>query len=86
MNTLFDTCEHLNIDDIIAEQPTFQRIMEDGVVTPEEIQQQANTVVTLLRDFERSATPEQIEQLRHILAELSVLIAVNNIKTRPDKP
>lgn len=75
---LFDQYGNLNIDDLIAEQPSFQKIMADGVVTPEEIQKQSTRVTTLLQDFEQTATPDQINQMREILAELSVLVAINN--------
>lgn len=80
MNSLFDQYGNLNIDDLIAEQPSFQKIMEDGIVTPEEVQEQSDRVATLLHKFEETATPEQIEQMREILAELSVLVAVNPLK------
>lgn len=75
---LFDQYGNLNIDDLIAEQPSFQKIMADGIVTPEEIQTQSVRVTTLLQEFEQTATPEQINQMREILAELSVLVAINN--------
>lgn len=75
---LFDQYGNLNIDDLIAEQPSFQKIMADGIVTPEEIQNQSIRVKTLLQNFEQTATPGQIEQMRKILAELSVLVAINN--------
>lgn len=75
---LFDQYGNLNIDDLIAEQPSFQKIMADGIVTPEEIQKQSTRVTTLLQDFEQTATPDQINQMREILAELSVLVAINN--------
>lgn len=75
---LFDQYGNLNIDDLIAEQPSFQKIMADGIVTPEEIQNQSVRVKTLLQNFEQTATPEQINQMREILAELSVLVAINN--------
>lgn len=75
---LFDQYGNLNIDDLIAEQPSFQKIMADGVVTPEEIEKQSTRVTTLLQNFEKTATPEQINQMREILAELSVLVAINN--------
>lgn len=75
---LFDQYGNLNIDDLIAEQPSFQKIMADGVVTPEEIEKQSTRVTTLLQNFEKNTTPEQINQMREILAELSVLVAINN--------
>lgn len=78
MTSIFDQYNHLNIDDIIVEHPSFLKIMEDGVVTEEEIQEQSERVTSLLHKFEETATEEQIELMREILAELCVLVAINN--------
>ena len=37
MNTFFDESGGLNIDDLILQQPSFKKIMEDGIVTEEEL-------------------------------------------------
>lgn len=79
MNTFFEEEGVLNIDDLIMEQPSFQKIVEDGIVTEEELQVQSALVIASLKAFERSATPEQIDQVRRILAEVSVLVAVRNL-------
>ena len=78
MNTFFDESGGLNIDDLILQQPSFQKIMEDGIVTEEELAEQKERVITLLKKFEQNSTPEQIDQVRELLAEISVLIAVQN--------
>lgn len=79
MNTFFEEEGMLNIDDLIMEQPSFQKIIEDGVVTEEELQEQSTRVIASLKAFERSASSEQIDQVREILAEVSVLVAVRNM-------
>ena len=79
MNTFFDETGTLNIDDLILEQPSFQKIMEDGVVTDEELAEQKERVIALLKKLEQSLTSEQIDQVRELLAEISVLVAVRNI-------
>lgn len=80
MTSLFDQYGNLDIDDLIVEQPSFQKIMEDGVVTQDEISEQSERVFNLIHDFEKSANPAQIEQMREILAELSVLVAISDIR------
>lgn len=80
MISLFDQYGNLNIDDMIAEQPSFQKIMADGIVELHEIQEQAEKVTALLHEFEKTASDDQIELMRKILAELSVLVAVNGLK------
>ncbi len=77
MNTFFDESDSLNIDDLILEQPSFQKIMEDGVVTDEELAEQKERVIALLKKLEQNLTPEQIDQVRELLAEVSVLVALN---------
>ena len=79
MNSLFDKYGNLNIDDLIAEQVSFQKIIEDGIVTSDEVLEQSNRVSVLLHKFEATATTEQINDIRQILAELSVLVAINII-------
>ena len=79
MNTFFDESGFLNIDDIILQQTSFKRIMADGVVTEEELNEQKERIITLLKKFEKCSTPEQIDQVRELLAEISVLVAANNL-------
>ena len=78
MNTFFDEYGSLNIDDLILLQPSFQKIMEDGVVTEEELAEQKERVISLLKEIEQSFTSEQIDLIRELLAEISVLIAIRN--------
>ena len=79
MNTFFEEEGILNIDELIMEQPSFQKIIEDGVVTDEEFQEQSARVIASLEAFEQSASSEQIDKVREILAEVSVLVAVREI-------
>lgn len=82
MNTFFDESGGLNIDDLILQQPSFQKIMEDGIVTDEELAEQKDRVIALLKKFEKNSTPEQIDQIRELLAEISVLVAIQNISEK----
>ena len=79
MNTFFEEEGVLNIDDLIMEQPSFQKIMEDGIVTKEELEEQSQRVIASLKAFEKNATSEQIDKVREILAEVSVLVAARGI-------
>lgn len=82
MNTLFDDFGGLNIDDFILEQDSFRKIMADGIVSDEEMKEQSERVIKLLKAFEKTASQEQIEQMRKLLAEISVLIAISSIFRR----
>lgn len=79
MNTFFDNNGMLNIDELIVEQPSFIKIMEDGVVTEEELQEQSKRVEAILKDIENTASSKTIEKTRHLLAEVCVLIAIRTI-------
>ena len=41
---LFDKEGILNIDELVAQRPTFRKIMEDQIVTDDELTNQANTL------------------------------------------
>lgn len=79
MSTFFDNTGTLNIDELIVEQPSFIKIMEDGEVTKDELKEQSQRVETILKDIEQSASSEVIEKVRHLLAEISVLIAIKQM-------
>lgn len=81
MNTFFDNNGMLNIDELIVEQPSFIKIMEDGVVTEDELLEQSKRVETILKDIEKTAPSETIEKVRHLLAEMSVLVAIKQIQS-----
>lgn len=79
MNTFFEGEGILNIDDLVQQQPSFRKIMEDGVVSEEELKEQSARVIASLKAFEKSASPQQIDQVRDLLAEISVLIAARQL-------
>ncbi len=79
MNTFFDTTDSLNIDELIVQQPSFKKIMEDGVVTESELKEQSQRVKGLLVKLEQTLSPDQIDIVRELLAEISVLVAARGI-------
>ena len=83
-STIFDEYGNLNIEDLIMNQPSFIKIMEDGIVTEEEIKEQSKRVEKLLRSFEQSASDSQIEQIRELLAQMSVLLAARDLHNRQE--
>lgn len=68
----------LNIDDMIVNNASFKNIMEDGVVTDDEIKAQSDKVVSMLHDMEAKYNNEQLTEIKNLLAESSVLYAVYN--------
>lgn len=79
MTTLFDQYGALNIEELIANQPSFLKIIEDGVVTKEEIQEQSDRVIAILKEIDQSFNEEQKTKIKELLAELSVLLAIRGM-------
>lgn len=69
----------LNIDEAVLETPSYKKIMEDGIVTEEELLNQAEKVVSLLKTMEKKYNEEQLLEIKALLTEASVLYAVYNI-------
>lgn len=63
----------LLFDDYVAEMPSYRKIMQDEVVSEDEVDRQAGTVLALLRRLEDALTPEQKELVTEALCELAVL-------------
>lgn len=76
----FDENGMLRLDEVVAERPTFKKIMEDQIVTDAELEEQANRVVSILKRIEETFPPEQLKQVEKLLAETSVLYAANQYK------
>lgn len=68
----------LNIDEMVINNASFKAIMEDGVVTEEEIKVQSDKVVAMLHDMEAKYNEEQLAEIKNLLVESSVLYAVYN--------
>lgn len=80
MNTFFEEENVLNIDELIMNQPSFQKIMEDGIVTDAEIKEQGERVISCLKEIEKIASAEVIDKVRDLLTEISVLVAISKMR------
>lgn len=76
MKKLFDKNGLLNIEDIIMNTPSFQKIVEDSVITEEEIREQSERVANIIKEIEEKFDDEQIELVRKLLAEVSVFVTI----------
>ena len=68
----------LNIDEMVVNNASFKAIIEDGIITEEEIKAQSDKVVSLLHDMEAKYSEEQLAEIKNLFAEASVLYAVYN--------
>lgn len=66
----------LNIDELVANNESFKKIMEDGVVTEEEIKSQSDKVIAMFHDMETKYSEKQLEEIKNLLVESNVLFAV----------
>ena len=69
----------LDLDEMLVNNASFKIIMEDGVVTDEEIRTQAEKVISILRGMEEKYNDEQLEEIKSLLVETSVLYTAYNI-------
>lgn len=76
MNKFFDESGSLNMDELIMERPSFQQLMADGVVTDEKIEEQGQRVKDMILQMEPNFTPEQMDQIYDLVAEVSVLLTL----------
>ena len=66
----------LKINETIMEQPSYVKIMEDGVVTAEELEEQSKLVVSIFRKIEDTFIEEQKKLVQELLVESNVLNAI----------
>lgn len=75
----FDEKGILNIDEMVVNNASFKNILEDGIVTEEEIKNQSDKVLSILHEMEAKYSKEQLEEIKSLLVESSVLYAIYNI-------
>ena len=73
---IFNEQGYLDIDEMIASEPSFQKIMEDGVVTGDELRDQSDLVIRLLHEVENRLSGEDQQLVKRLFAETNVLSAI----------
>lgn len=85
MNEWFDKeTGLLNLDEVILKNKSYQKIMEDGIVTTEELREQGEKTVQLLKDVEKMLNEQEKEKVGLLLSELAVLFSLHNYKQLTD--
>jgi hypothetical protein len=75
-NIFFDSEGSLNINELIANHPSYIKILEDNVVTDEELKSQSDIVLELFKKIESVCSDEQKILIKEMLIETNVLNAV----------
>lgn len=65
----------LNLDEAVMNQP--KKIMEDGIVTEQEIKEQSERMVSILKSMEKNYTEEQQREIKELLVEAGVLFTTS---------
>ena len=77
-NVFSDKNGVLNLDEAVMDIDSFKTIMADGIVTDEELKAQSDRVIGILHDMEKRYSPEQLKEIKQLLAETAVLYAIYN--------
>ena len=67
----------LNLDEAVMNQPTFKKIMEDGIVTEQEVKEQSERIISILKSMEKNYTEEQQREIKELLVETGVLFTTS---------
>ena len=67
----------LNLDEAVMNQPTFKKIMEDGIVTEQEVKEQSERIISILKSMEKNYTEEQQREIKEFLVETGVLFTTS---------
>ena len=73
---LFNEQGIIDMDEMIAQVPSFQTIMEDSIVTEDELQNQSQRVIKLLHEAEQHFNAEDLQFIKTLFAETNVLSAI----------
>lgn len=73
---IFNEQGFIDIDEMIAQEPSFQKIMEDGVVTDDELREQTEIVIGLFHEVENRLSEADQLLVKRLFAETNVLSAI----------
>lgn len=73
---LFNEQGFIDIDEMIAQEPSFQKIMQDGIVTDNKLKQQSELVISLLHEVEKRLSEGDQLLIKRLFAETNVLTAI----------
>ena len=67
----------LNLDEAVMNQPTFKKIMEDGIVTEQEVKEQSERIISILKSMEKNYSEDFQREIKELLVETGVLITTS---------
>lgn len=73
---IFNEQGYINIDEMIANEASFQKITEDGIITDDELRQQSELVINLLHEVEHRFNEEDQQLIKKLFAETNILATI----------
>lgn len=67
----------LLLDEYVYDMPSFKKIIDDGVITSDEVIEQSQKVISLLKKLESELQPETKDLFIETLCEIAVLYAIS---------
>lgn len=81
MKKLFDEANGLLLlDELVLSMPSYQKIIEDRMITDDEIMKQSNVVVDLLKQMDTNLSEKDRDLVLTAICEIAVLYQLNSIK------
>lgn len=68
----------LDLESIMMNNTSLMKILEDGVVTEEEIGEQSRKVLEIAERLQQTCSDEQLKLIRKLLAEMNALYVAYN--------
>lgn len=68
----------LDLESIMMNNTSLMKILEDGVVTEEEIRKQSRNVLAIAEELQQTCSDEQLKLIRKLLAEMNALYVAYN--------
>ena len=69
----------IDIDEMVGKEPSFQKIMDDDIVTDDELLKQSQLVIDLLHETEQRFSENDQEFIKRLFVEANVLSTVYHI-------
>ena len=68
----------LDVDGLSVNNASFNTIMEDGVITADEVEAQTEKVASILRDMGAKYDKAVMDDVMNLMSEVSIMYAVSN--------
>lgn len=80
MKKLFDEeTGYLIIDELAMKRDSYQKVLEDNVVTEEELKEQADLVIDYLKKLDQKLDDEEKELVTDLICEMAVLYEISRL-------